>query len=326
MADAPRLCWVVSDGRRGIENQALGLAEAVGRVIPLAIERKIAPAAEPMRLREPKLEDLAPADGETASGRSPALWIGCGRASLPYSARARAWLDGEALVVQVQHPRRSLKPFDLVIPPHHDELEGDNVFSIVGSPNRVSAQRLAAGRAVFDARSPQPPSPRAAVLIGGGSRRHKLNAVVLDEILAALDGARALGWGLLVTTSRRTPEAAKRALRGRFAEDPGVWLWTEDADGPNPYDAFLAAADLALVTKDSTNMITEAASAGVPVLLLPMEGEDGKFTRLYEALERQGGARAFSGALEPWSVTPLAETDRAAAEILRRLEARGRSA
>jgi len=31
-------CWVISDGRRGIENQALGLAEALDRLRPLNIE------------------------------------------------------------------------------------------------------------------------------------------------------------------------------------------------------------------------------------------------------------------------------------------------
>jgi hypothetical protein len=312
----------VTDGRRGIENQALGLAEAVGRLTPLAIERKIAPAPEPVRLREPKLEDLASADGETPSAGAPALWIGCGRASLPYSARARAWLGDFGFVVQVQDPKRSLKPFDLVIPPLHDALEAANVFSILGSPNRVSAERLAAGAATFDARPAAPPSPRAAVLIGGGSRRHKLTEAVLDEIVSALEGARAAGWSLLVTTSRRTPEAAKQTLRERFANDRAVWLWTDDRDGPNPYDAFLAAADVALVTKDSTNMIVEAASAGLPVLLLAMEGEDGKFAALYTALERRGNARPFRGELEPWPVEPLAETGRAAAEVVRRLQAR----
>jgi len=27
-------CWVISDGRRGIENQALGLAEAASNITP----------------------------------------------------------------------------------------------------------------------------------------------------------------------------------------------------------------------------------------------------------------------------------------------------
>lgn len=322
---APLTCWIVTDGRRGIENQALGLAEAVARRRPLIISRRVAPRLEGWLgalaawARTPKLEDLHIADGEEAGG-APDLWIGCGRASLPYSERARSWFEG-AVIVQVQHPRRPLAAFDLVIPPEHDGLDGPNVFPIVGSPNRMSAERLDAGRTAFEAAPSAPPAPRAAVLIGGNSRRHRLSPAALERLIAALDRARGDGWSLLISTSRRTPAFAVEALKERYGAAASVWLWTDERDGPNPYDAFLAAADVVLATKDSTNMITEAASAGKPVLLLEMEGRDGKLAALYAALERRGLAKPFAGAIEAWPVTPLRETERAADEIVRRLEA-----
>jgi mitochondrial fission protein ELM1 len=325
---APRLCWVVSDGRRGIENQALGLAEAVGRLMPLTIERRIAPCAEGLRdrassyLRAPRIEDLTPPPGETAGSNLPDLWIGCGRASLPYSERARAWLGGRGFVVQVQDPRRPLHPFDLVIPPLHDRLEGPNVFSILGSPNRVGAAKLAAGAAAFAASPKAPPAPRAAFLIGGDSKRHRLTARTLEAIQGAMRRAQEKGFGLLITISRRTPPAAAETLRAAWADKPGVWFWGSDADGPNPYDAFLACADVVLATEDSTNMITEAATAGKPVILLPMDGDDGKFAALYEALARRGNARVYDGRIQAWEVEPLRETERAAAELARRFQAR----
>ncbi len=325
---APRLCWVVTDGRRGIENQALGLAEAVGRLTPLTIERRIAPRAESLKdrasayMRAPRIEDLTAPRDETAGRALPDLWIGCGRASLPYSERARAWLGGRGFVVQVQDPRRPLQPFDLVIPPLHDRLEGPNVFSILGSPNRVSAERLAAGAEVFKTSAAAPPRPCAAVLIGGDSKRHRLTAATLEVIEDAMRGVQAEGWGLLVTVSRRTPPAAAAALSAAWRGRPGVWFWASEMDGPNPYDAFLAGADVVLATEDSTNMITEAATAGKPVLLLPMDGDDGKFVALYEALARRGNARAYDGRIQSWPVEPLRETERAAAEIVRRLNSR----
>lgn len=328
---SPRLCWVVTDGRRGIENQALGLAEAVGWLIPLRIERRVAPRAEGLRdraasyMRAPRIEDLAPPPGETASPGLPDLWIGCGRASMPYSERARAWLGGRGFVVQVQDPRRPLHPFDLVIPPLHDRLEGPNVFSILGSPNRVSAEKLAAGAAAFATSPKTPPAPRAAVLIGGDSKRHRLTARTLATIDEAMRTAQEAGWGLLITLSRRTPPAAAEALRAAWGDKPGVWFWGSDADGPNPYDAFLAGADVVLATEDSTNMITESATAGKPVILLPMDGDDGKFAALYEALARRGNARVYDGRIASWPVEPLRETERAAAEVARRFQARAAS-
>jgi hypothetical protein len=37
----------------------------------------------------------------------------------------------------------NLHLFDLVVPPKHDRLSGDNVLSICGSPHRVTPERLA---------------------------------------------------------------------------------------------------------------------------------------------------------------------------------------
>jgi len=323
------ICWVVSDGRRGIENQALGLAEAVARLTPLTIERRIAPRREGWRaeisgrFQAPKLEELATSDGAPPlSNAAPNLWIACGRATLAYSEHARDWFAGLTMVVQAQDPRRPLWPYDLIVPPLHDNLSGDNVFSILGSPNRICDDWLAAGAARFADALVTPPGPRAAVLIGGDSKRHTLTPKVMKDIISGLEGALAQSWSLLITTSRRTPDFAVSALRARFKDDPSVWLWTGDADGDNPYDAFLAAADIVLVTKDSTNMITEAASAGKPTLLLPMAGEDGKFAALYDELTARGLTKPFTGELKPWPVEPLRETDRAAAQIVKRLKAR----
>ena len=120
----------------------------------------------------------------------------------------------------------------------------------------------------------------------------------------------------------RAISCAVEALRSLLGGDARARLWTSDADGPNPYAAFLAAADLVLVTQDSTNMLTEAAAAAKPTLLLPMAGEDGRLAALYAALEARGNLKRYAGALEPWAVTPLRETDRAAAEVVRRLEGR----
>jgi hypothetical protein len=93
-------------------------------------------------------------------------------------------------------------------------------------------------------------------------------------------------------------------------------IW--DGEGENPYFAFLAAADFILVTEDSTNMATEAAATGKPVFIVKLDGHSLKFRLFHEALELQGAARPFGGAFHGWTYEPLAETDRLAAEVLRR--------
>jgi len=58
------------------------------------------------------------------------------------------------------------------------------------------------------------------------------------------------------------------------------------------------------------------------VHVLAMAGGGAKFERFHKELRERGVSRPFDGQLSTWSYTPLDETDRAAAEVLRRFDAR----
>ena len=315
---APLSIWVVSDGRAGIENQALGLAEAVQRLTPAEI------ATRHIRWRAPF--DRLPAALKTRAMLDPAsdaiaapwpdLWIATGRAALPLSTRIKGWSGGKTFVVQTQDPRWANARYDMIVAPAHDGLSGDNVFEITGSPHRITPDRIAQAAPAFADRIAPLPHPRVAVLVGGKSKTFDLSpahaADLADRIAAAV---RAAGGSLMLTFSRRTPEAARAAMTARLAEVPG-WIW--DGTGDNPLFAFLHFADHVLVTEDSANMAAEAASTGKPVHILPMIPlkPAGKFARLHDDLRSRGAARPFDGTLAAWTYEPLAETDRAAQAVL----------
>jgi mitochondrial fission protein ELM1 len=94
-----------------MENQALGLAEAVQRLTPADISiRRIRwrPMFDklPSALKTSWMLDLSSDPTEPASGEVwPDLWIATGRATLPISARVRAASGGKTFVVQTQDPR-----------------------------------------------------------------------------------------------------------------------------------------------------------------------------------------------------------------------------
>jgi mitochondrial fission protein ELM1 len=162
-----------------------------------------------------------------------------------------------------------------------------------------------------------------AVLIGGRSASHDLppdHAARLGQDIRR--AVQDVGGSVMVTLSRRTPPGAAAAIRGALADVPG-WIW--DGEGDNPYFAFLGAADHVLVTEDSANMATEATSTGKPVHLLPMVARKPqlKFDRLRQSLVNRHLARPFDGTLAWPGAAPnaLAETDRAAQELLRRYDA-----
>ena len=323
MAD---LCiWAVSDGRAGIENQVLGLAEAVARLHPATVELKriayrVPFARLPQRLNLDPLAALARAS-DPITPPWPDVWIAAGRLTLPLSARVKRWSGGSTYVVQLQNPRWRPELFDLVIPPEHDRLaEQGNVFPILGAPHRVTPERLAEAWPAFAPRIEPLPSPRTAVLVGGKSKAHDLPpslAAAFAEELAALPGS------VLLTFSRRTPERARAVISERLAGRPG-WIW--DGEGPNPYFAFLHAADAIVVTADSTNMAVEAAATGKPVLVRALKGRSARHARLHAALQARHSTRPFQGRIESWTAPPLRETERAAIELLRRLADRGISA
>ncbi|ATQ44863.1 mitochondrial fission ELM1 family protein [Caulobacter mirabilis] len=313
----------MSDGRAGIEAQAIGLAEAIARqrkaqIVIKRIAWKGWLGRLPWWLVPFPKRWLTPES--QVDGPWPDILVAAGRATLPLAIRMRKWSGGKTFVVQIQDPRVPSQFFDLVVPPNHDRLKGDNVVSIIGAPHRVTAKKLEDEYARFAEAIDPLPRPRAAVLIGGRSKAFDLSperaAEMAHQIQLPLEQE---GGSLLMTFSRRTPGQARALLTARLKNLPGL-IW--DGTGDNPYFAFLAGADYILVTEDSANMATEAASTGKPVFILKMDGSSLKFRLFHEELERHGAARPFGGAFHGWTYEPLAETDRAAAEVLARMEAK----
>ena len=314
----------MSDGRVGIEAQALGLAEAIARVRPaeVTVKRVTWPGwmrRTPSQLTPPLRRLLA----RGSSGFAPPwpdLWIGNGRAAIPLSIAMRRWSRGRSFVVQLQDPLRACRLFDLVAPPNHDALAGPNVVPITGTPHRLTPERLTAGLAPWRARLEGLPRPHVVVLIGGRSKAFDLSPPRAERLAGEIGGAvRASGGSVLLTFSRRTPPAAEAILRAALGDLPGM-VW--DGQGANPYVAFLATADFVLVTEDSANMATEATATGRPVYLLAMDGAQARKQRFHAELAALGVARRFEGRLERWRYEPLRETDRLAQEVLRRMPAR----
>lgn len=326
MSENPLIIWAVSDGRAGIQTQSVGLAEALarqyrasGRTVQVEIKTI---AWKGVIGRLPALMNLLPRRSLTPQSDIqapwPDIWVAAGRATLALSIRMKRWSGGKTYVVQIQDPRLPHHLFDLVVPPKHDRLSGDNVISICGSPHRVTPERLVNERARFKSLIDPLPGPLIAVLIGGKSKAFDLSperaAAMARDILDPLEQ---VGGSLLMTFSRRTPDKARAILTARLRHLPGI-IW--DGEGDNPYFAFLGAADVVLVTEDSTNMATEAASTGKPVFILKMDGQSLKFRLFHEELRQIGATRPYEGVLQSFTYEPLQETERVAAEIISRRE------
>ncbi|MES1202591.1 MAG: mitochondrial fission ELM1 family protein [Pseudomonadota bacterium] len=322
----PLQVWAVSDGRAGIENQALGLAEAIARRTPAKITVKRVRLRTPWRWFPagftPAPRQALREDADEIAAPWPDIWIGCGRASIPFSMGVRAWSKGRTLVAQLQDPRVNPREFDVVVPPIHDGLEGQNVIPIVGSCHRVTPDRIEQALDDYPTNLEDLAQPRFAVLIGGKSKRQDISAKRARQIADTMAQIqRATGGTLMATLSRRTSEAARLQFQTYLAPHSAIFY---DGEGLNPYFALLGAADFIFVTADSVNMATEAAATGKPIYVLDVDGNAGKIERFHKSLQKRGCARAFNGRLESWSYPPLAETDRVAAAVLTAYAARAR--
>lgn len=315
---------VVSDGRRGIENQALGLAEAVARqtgatgdIAVHTIANRASFAALP-----PSLQGLA---RRKINFPDADLVIGCGRQAIaPLMAQRRS--NPDSFTVYVQDPRLDASHFDLVVAPEHDGLSGPNVETMIGSPNRIVRDTIIGATLSNAAQLGQFPMPRAMIAIGGPSKTHTMDGPTVQSHLDAAKGLIDKGYSLLITTSRRTPDAARKAWRSLAAvHNKSVWLHTPDSPGDNPYFAFLGGADMILVTEDSTNMLTEACATGKAVFRLPMEAKANKadkFQTLYDVLETRCHVTRWNDNAVAQPYFALDETSRVAHIILSRMAAR----
>ena len=319
-----RVCWVLADEKAGNLNPCLGLAEAVGletvvkRVYPRFPWSRLPPQLwiAPFSASGPGSDPLEPP--------WPDLLIAAGRQTVALALAIRRRSRGGTFAVQILDPRVPPGCFDLVVAPGHDRLAGANVMATTGALNRITDARLAEAAAAFEPRIAHLPHPRIAVLIGGTSRRHRLDeatAAGIGDHLAEL--ARNAGAGLMVTASRRTGEANARALAARLSGLPAV-IW--DGAGDNPLFGYLGLADAIVVTDDSVAMVSEACSTGKPVYVAALptlstrSGKgSAKFDRFHEALARAGCTRPLTGDFEPWTYEPLRETARVAVEVRRRM-------
>ncbi len=303
------LTWIVTEGIAGTENQCIGVAESLG----------VTPVIKRIGLNQP-WESLSPYLGFETAGTFtgdplaapwPELLITSGRKSIA-AARYIKKKNPRTFCVQIQDPRVRSSAFDLIAVPQHDPARGENVLVTTLSPNRITDEKLNAAKEAFRDRFEKLPQPRVAVLIGGTSKAHSLSVEqthdVCDELMKLINQ----GYGLMITTSRRTGEKQSRIIQLNLqAETSFIW----DGKGDNPYFGMLAWADFIIVTSDSVSMISDAATAGKPVYVIPLAGGAPRLDSCLKNLREQGITRNFAGQLDEYSYIPLRDAAKIAGEI-----------
>ena len=296
--------WILADDRAGNVNQLLGIAEALG----VPFERKDIRYTRWVRL--PNLIRGKTLWGLTAESKAvikepwPDLVLSAGRRSFPVARYIRKQSGAE--IVQLMNPGiAGFREAMWVVLPDHDGYRGKakNVLTVVGSPHRVTRDRLATERQKWESAFADYPHKRISLIVGGATKDKPFTEEMARNLIK---GVQNLNPGsVLVTTSRRTPPEVVRVLKENLP-NPCYFYQYGDA-GENPYFGLLACADEIVVTGDSMSMCSECCAAGVPVhIFAPSEMMSEKHKRFHAGLYRDGYAvplgqasRAPVGCLNP---------------------------
>lgn len=307
-------CWIVTDGKAGTENQCIGLANALG----VKAEIKRVQLRAPWRWLTPYVKGFEEyafsRKGSPIKGPWPQLLIASGRRSLPAVFAARRAMGDKITIIQLQDPKCDLSWFDLVAAPKHDMLEGPNVIQTLGALNKITPAQIETASNAQAKRFAGLAQPLISVIIGGTSAAYTFDEKQMTALVQKLEQ---LLWktpgSLLITPSRRTGDANLKILKNKLGNHPRVWIW--DFVSENPYFAMLGLAEIILVTGDSVSMISEAATTGKPLYVIPLEGGNAKFERFHKNFLHAGITRVFNGQLDLWNYDPLRETEQVAVKV-----------
>jgi len=275
--------WILADDRAGNVSQLLGVAEALG----CPYERKDIHYNRWIRLpnwlRGRTFIGLDKNDKKKLIKDLPDLILSAGRRSFPIARAIKRLSKNKAKIVQLMNPLNGEKDADLIVLPRHDNYQGHakNVMQVLGTPHRVTPEKLAAEKAIWKDVMKQYPPKRLSLLVGGATKNKPFTMQMADALVQAVQDLKPAS--VLVTTSRRTPKRVVERLQKKLPKPCFFYRFGDKAK--NPYFGLLSWADQIIVTGDSMSMCTECCAVGVPVFIFaPDEMVSEKHKRFHQSL------------------------------------------
>jgi mitochondrial fission protein ELM1/lysophospholipid acyltransferase (LPLAT)-like uncharacterized protein len=172
----------------------------------------------------------------------------------------------------------SLKKFDLIIAPKHDNLgRKNNVLEINGALNLINESYLKTQGELLKERIPgyNPKTIYIGVLIGGDSKKFKLSEEMIGKLILELKkAADEFNAGILITTSRRTPERIEKLLKDEFEgySRSKLLVIANENNIPQAVGGILSLSSVIVTTPESISMVSEAATSGKPTVVFDAPG------------------------------------------------------
>ena len=243
--------------------------------------------------------------------------ISCGRKSIIPSIFLKKNSKKKIINIHIQNPKISLKHFDFVVCPEHDNLEGPNVLRTKGAIHYLTLEEINNSKDYL-LNKLERDKDVITLILGGPNKYYNYSDENMISIFSRINRMlKEHNLQLVVIPSNRTPKKTIELSKEYFTDNRTVI----DVVDKSAYLSSLALSKYLVVTCDSTSMISEAALTGKPVYvaMIPALRNDKRFQRFRSLFEKLNIIKILENKLETWNYEKLNEADRIALEIKRKI-------
>ena len=243
--------------------------------------------------------------------------ISCGRKSIIPSIFLKKNSKKKIINIHIQNPKISLKHFDFVVCPEHDNLEGPNVLRTKGAIHYLTLEEINNSKDYL-LNKLERDKDVITLILGGPNKYYNYSDENMISIFSRINRMlKEHNLQLVVIPSNRTPKKTIELSKEYFTDNRTVI----DVVDKSAYLSSLALSKYLVVTCDSTSMISEAALTGKPVYvaMIPALRNDKRFQRFRSLFEKLNIIKILDNKLETWNYEKLNEADRIALEIKRKI-------
>ena len=304
---------LLTEGMHGMISQAEGLAKA----LELDYLHEKIELNNFWKLIPPKFTPVKKFIFKNSIKKNFDVIISCGRKSVIPSIFFKQNSQKKIFNIHIQDPKVSLKNFDFIVAPEHDNLEGENVISTKGAIHYLTMREIDENRGYLEDKINKNKGIMTLIL-GGPTKHYKYTKENIQKIYSKLNNnINKKNLQLVVIPSMRTPSETIKLAKEYFGSDH---LIIDNVD-KKAYLSVLSLAKFIVVMCDSSSMISEAALTGKPIYVaqIPSSKNDYRFKKFRDLFKELNIIKELNDNLETWNYERLDETNRVAQEIKKKL-------
>ena len=265
-------CLVIGDGTKGMQSQSIALAKSIGldykliEIRPFWLSR-IFPVLFAGRFSIP----LSSNDKILHSYQSKIL-LTCGSRMAGISIGLKRYLkkkNTNLFTIHIQNPKLSMKNFDILVVPEHDNIKGDNIILSRGSLHEINEETLKKFHKKISSITLKNIKNHIVVLVGGNTKNQKVSEYISNNFVNEIKRIQTIFQSkIIICPSRRTPNFLINKLIEARIQNCDVTQITNELE--NPYPGIMFNSKFILVTTDSINMLSESTDTGKPVFIFDL--------------------------------------------------------